>query len=59
MDIGALSTAMSQCNVQTMASMSVLKMQMTNSETMSANLTDMMDSLSIEPGKGANIEALV
>ena len=59
MDIGALSMAMSQTNVSTAASMSVLKMQMDNSEAMSVNLTDMMSSLAIDPSKGTNIDAVV
>lgn len=59
MDIAAFSIAMSQSVVNTQASMAILKLQMNNSEEMAGNMTDMLKTAAVEPGKGGSIDQYV
>ncbi len=58
MDIAELSMAMAQTNVITQASTQVLKLSMEQAETVSAELTKMME-LSVNPGLGANLDVRI
>lgn len=62
MDIAAMSTMISQSNIQQQASLSVLKLSMDSAKVQAADLTQMLQQstkameLSVNPHLGANID---
>jgi len=62
MDIAAMSTMISQSNIQQQASISVLRMAMDASKTQAANITEMLGQstkameMSVSPHLGGNID---
>lgn len=59
MDIGLLSMAMGQNSLATAVGMSVLKLGMDTGEQTATQMTDMLQNMAIEPGKGINLDVRV
>lgn len=56
MDIAALSMVMSQSQIQTAASMSVMKLALNTGVENATQMTDMMKNVSLEPNLGQHID---
>ena len=59
MDIGALSTAMSQSALASAVSLSVMKMNMNSSEVMAEGMVKMIDEMDLNPSIGSNLNKIV
>lgn len=59
MDIGAMSIGMHQISLENSVQLSVVKMAMNNAEENSIEMTNIIDSMAIEPNKGEYIDAKV
>ena len=59
MDIGALSTAMSQSALASAVSLSVMKMNMNSSEVMLEGMVKMIDEMDLNPSIGSNLNKIV
>ena len=59
MDIGILSTAMSQISVQSSVSLSLQKMSMDSCEDGIKTIASMLDDTAIDPSLGKIIDAIV
>ncbi|NSB43917.1 hypothetical protein B0P06_003688 [Clostridium saccharoperbutylacetonicum] len=57
MDIAAMSMNLSQTSVQDAASVSILKMAMSNSSETATQMTEMMDNMAIDTTRGSVIDA--
>lgn len=56
MDIGIMSMAMGQNSLATAVGVSVLKLGMDTGEQAATQMTDMLQNMSMEPGKGINLD---
>ena len=59
MDIGALSTAMSQSALASAVSLSVMKMNMNSSKVMAESMVKMIDEMDLNPSIGNNLNKIV
>lgn len=59
MDIGALSIAMGQNSLATAVGVSVLKLGMDSGEQTATQMTEMIEKMCVEPGKGINLDIRV
>ncbi|ACD23649.1 putative motility protein [Clostridium botulinum] len=59
MDIGAMSISMNQGALKTAVQLSVLKIGMNSEKQVANQMTEMMDNMVIEPGKGINLDKIV
>lgn len=59
MDIGVMSMAMGQSSLATAVGVSVLKLGMDTGEQAATQMTDMLQNMSVEPGKGINLDIKV
>jgi hypothetical protein len=59
MDIAALSMAMSQSNVQTQASIAVMKMAMDTNQEAGTQMTEMMKDVAVDPNLGFFIDVRI
>lgn len=56
MDIAVLSMAMSQYSVSQSAGIAVAKIAMNSSEQNAANMTDMINNISVNPNLGSKLD---
>ena len=56
MDIGVMSMAMGQNSLATAVGVSVLKLGMDTGEQAATQMTDMLQNMAVEPGKGINLD---
>ena len=56
MDIGALSIAMSQANVQSQVGIALTKMSMDVGKDMATQMTEMMGNMAVDPDLGNHID---
>ncbi|MCS6131042.1 putative motility protein [Clostridium botulinum] len=59
MDIGAISISMNQGALKTAVQLSVLKLGMNSEKQVADQMTEMMDNMAVEPGKGINLDKIV
>ena len=59
MDIGIMSMAMGQSSLATAVQLSVLKLGMDTGEQTATQMTEMLQNMSVEPGKGINLDTRV
>ncbi|NFT06899.1 MULTISPECIES: YjfB family protein [unclassified Clostridium] len=59
MDIGAMSISMNQGALKTAVQLSVLKIGMNSEKQVANQMTEMMNNMVIEPGKGINLDKIV
>ena len=59
MDIGSLSMGMSQISQQNSVQLAVVNMAMDTSKVESTNIVNMINSISVEPDKGQNVDTTV
>ncbi|MBY6836422.1 putative motility protein [Clostridium botulinum] len=59
MDIGAMSISMNQGALKTAVQLSVLKIGMNSEKQVADQMTEMMDNMVVEPGKGINLDKMV
>ncbi|MBN1051149.1 putative motility protein [Clostridium botulinum] len=59
MDIGAMSISMNQGALKTAVQLSVLKIGMNSEKQVANQMTEMIDNMVIEPGKGINLDKIV
>ncbi|MDR5586533.1 MULTISPECIES: YjfB family protein [Clostridium] len=59
MDIGAMSISMNQGTLKTAVQLSVLKLGMNSEKQVADQMTEMMDKMAVEPGKGINLDKIV
>ena len=59
MDIGIMSMAIGQNSLATAVGVSVLKLGMDTGEQTATQMTDMLQNMSVEPGKGINLDARI
>ncbi|WP_315077704.1 YjfB family protein [uncultured Clostridium sp.] len=59
MDIGAMSISMNQGALKTAVQLSVLKLGMNSEKQVANQMTEMMNNMVVEPGKGINIDKMV
>jgi hypothetical protein len=59
MDIGVMSMAMGQNSLATAVGVSVLKLGMDTGEQAATQMTDIIQNMSVEPGKGINLDIRV
>ena len=59
MDIGAMSISMNQGALKTAVQLSVLKLGMNSEKQVADQMTEMMDNMAVEPGKGINLDKIV
>ncbi|WP_252224759.1 MULTISPECIES: YjfB family protein [unclassified Clostridium] len=59
MDIGAMSISMNQGTLKTAVQLSVLKLGMNSEKQVADQMTEMMDNMAVEPGKGINLDKIV
>lgn len=56
MDIAAMSIIMHQASLQSAVSISVTKMAMNNQTETAAQMTEMMENMAVDTGRGSNID---
>lgn len=56
MDIAGLSVAMSQSKVQDAASLAVMKLAMNTGKENAAQMTEMLQSVAVDPNRGQRID---
>lgn len=59
MDIGAMSISMNQGALKTAVQLSVLKLGMNSEKQVADQMTEMINNIAVEPGKGINLDKLV
>lgn len=59
MDIGAISISMNQGALKTAVQLSVLKLGMNSQKHVSDKMTEMINNMPTEPGKGINLDKKV
>ncbi|MBN1064022.1 YjfB family protein [Clostridium botulinum] len=59
MDIGAMSISMNQGALKTAVQLSVLKLGMNSEKQVADQMTEMMNNMAVEPGKGINLDKMV
>ncbi|MGN2369756.1 YjfB family protein [Clostridium cagae] len=59
MDIGAMSISMNQGALKTAVQLSVLKLGMNSEKQVADQMTEMMDNIAVELGKGINLDKIV
>ncbi len=59
MDIGTMSISMNQGALKTAVQLSVLKLGMNSEKQVADQMTEMIDNIAIEPGKGINLDKIV
>lgn len=59
MDMGVMSMNMHQASIQSLVSMSVLKIAMRSEGVAATEVTDMMSNMAVDTNKGTNIDAKV
>lgn len=59
MDIGAMSISMNQGALKTAVQLSVLKIGMNSEKQVANQMTEMMNNMVIESGKGINLDKIV
>ncbi|MBN1057655.1 putative motility protein [Clostridium botulinum] len=59
MDIGAMSISMNQGALKTAVQLSVLKLGMNSEKQVADQMTEMMNNMAVEPGKGINLDKIV
>ncbi|HBJ2620840.1 TPA: YjfB family protein [Clostridium botulinum] len=59
MDIGAMSISMNQGALKTAVQLSVLKLGMNSEKQVADQMTEMMNNMAVEPGKGINLDEIV
>ncbi|AOR22908.1 YjfB family protein [Clostridium taeniosporum] len=59
MDIRAMSISMNQGALKTAVQLSVLKLGMNSQKQVADQMTEMMDNMAVEPGKGINLDKIV
>lgn len=59
MDIGAMSISMNQGALKTAVQLSVLKLGMNSEKQVANQMTEMMNNMAVEPGKGINLDKIV
>ncbi|NFF89248.1 putative motility protein [Clostridium botulinum] len=59
MDIGAMSISMNQGALKTAVQLSVLKLGMNSEKQVAHQMTEMMNNMAVEPGKGINLDKIV
>ncbi|NFF81667.1 putative motility protein [Clostridium botulinum] len=59
MDIGAMSISMNQGALKTAVQLSVLKLGMNSEKQVANQMTEMMDNMAVESGKGINLDKMV
>jgi hypothetical protein len=55
MDIGAMSISMNQGALKTAVQISVLKLGMNSEKQVADQMTEMINNIAVEPGKGINL----
>ncbi|NFG23413.1 putative motility protein [Clostridium botulinum] len=59
MEIGAMSISMNQGALKTAVQLSVLKLGMNSEKQVADQMTEMMNNMAVEPGKGINLDKIV
>ncbi|MGG7147224.1 YjfB family protein [Clostridium butyricum] len=59
MDIGAMSISMNQGALKTAVQISVLKLGMNSEKQVADQMTEMINNIAVEPGKGINLDKIV
>ncbi|NFE73509.1 putative motility protein [Clostridium botulinum] len=59
MDIGAMSISMNQGTLKTAVQLSVLKLGMNSEKQVADQMTEMMNNMAVEPGKGINLDKII
>ncbi|NFR86493.1 MULTISPECIES: YjfB family protein [unclassified Clostridium] len=59
MGIGAMSISMNQGALKTAVQLSVLKLGMNSEKQVADQMTEMMNNMAVEPGKGINLDKIV
>ncbi|NFG39922.1 putative motility protein [Clostridium botulinum] len=59
MDIGAMSISMNQGALKSAVQLSVLKLGMNSEKQVANQMTEMMDNMAVESGKGINLDKMV
>ncbi|NFH68714.1 putative motility protein [Clostridium botulinum] len=59
MDIGAMSISMNQGALKTAVQLSVLKLGMNSEKQVADQITEMMNNMAVEPGKGINLDKII
>ncbi|MBN1037792.1 putative motility protein [Clostridium botulinum] len=59
MDIGAMSISMNQGALKSAVQLSVLKLGMNSEKQVANQMTEMMNNMDVEPGKGINLDKMV
>ncbi|WP_252214100.1 YjfB family protein [Clostridium sp. VAP41] len=59
MDIGAMSISMNQGALKSAVQLSVLKLGMNSEKQVANQMTEMMNNMAVEPGKGINLDKMV
>lgn len=59
MDIGAMSISMNQGALKTAVQLSVLKLGMNSEKQVADQMTEMINNIAVEPGKGINLDKIV
>ncbi|MBN1044482.1 MULTISPECIES: YjfB family protein [unclassified Clostridium] len=59
MDIGAMSISMNQGALKSAVQLSVLKLGMNSEKQVANQMTEMMNNMAAEPGKGINLDKIV
>ncbi|MBN1073446.1 putative motility protein [Clostridium botulinum] len=59
MDIGAMSISMNQGALKTAVQLSVLKLGMNSEKQVANQMTEMINNMAVEPGKGINLDKIV
>ncbi|MBN1041174.1 YjfB family protein [Clostridium botulinum] len=59
MDIGAMAISMNQGALKTAVQLSVLKLGMNSEKQVADQMTEMMNNMAVEPGKGINLDKII
>lgn len=59
MDIGTISISMNQGALKSAIQLSVLKLGMNSEKQVANQMTEMMNNMAVEPGKGINLDKMV
>lgn len=59
MDIAAMSIDMKQASLQSLVSVSVMKMAMNSGAEMSTQMTEMINNMAVDTSRGTNIDTRV
>lgn len=59
MDIGAMSISINQGALKSTVQLSVLKLGMNSEKQVANQMTEMMNNMAVEPGKGINLDKMV